>query len=423
MKRILLSLSLLLPICALAQTENATLTRVGDEMKVNADVQLTPKMLKGVKTFVLTPQITDGENTVKLSPIGLLSKNKFYPYLNAYGFDNKPGEMTYTKEDLPKTINIATSVPYQKWMDGARLEIVHEYDGCCGDSGVEDIDTVACYKEPCINFAPAFRDMDPEKMKKTEVLSGIATIEFPVNSSKLIKTFKNNADELDKITKSIGQVKEAKDNNIQSIQITGYASPEGKFANNERLAKERAQAVYDYVVAQYDFPEGLIQSQSIAENWEGLRKFIVNSYLDNKSAILDIIDSDLDSSAKEQKIRSEYKSDWDNIRKYCFPSLRYTSYAIQYKTKDYDASETKVDLAYSAMKDGDLEKAAEFLATAGNDPEAEYARGTLAGMVHDWPSASLHFKKALDGGLEEARPYYEEVSRYKYMRDDGQCCK
>ncbi len=190
MKRILLALSILLPLSALAQTQSACLKRVGDEMKVKADIQLTQKMLKDAKTYVLTPQITDGKNVVKLSPIGMCSKDKFYPNLKAYGFEGKEGENVYTKKDLPTVVSINETVPYEKWMDGSRLELVGAYEGCCGDSGEEDADENAGYKEKCIEFEPAFRGTTPQK--KVETITGEAIVDFPVNGTTLNEKYHNN---------------------------------------------------------------------------------------------------------------------------------------------------------------------------------------------------------------------------------------
>ena len=420
MKRILLALSILLPLSALAQTQSACLKRVGDEMKVKADIQLTQKMLKDAKTYVLTPQITDGENVVKLSPIGMCSKDKFYPNLKAYGFEGKEGENVYTKKDLPTVVSINESVPYEKWMDGSRLEIVGSYEGCCGDSGEEEADEVASYKEQCIEFEPAFLPTDPEKMKKIETITGEAIIDFPVNGTTLNEKYHKNAEELAKITNSIDQIKAAQQTEILDVVISGTASPEGKYSVNERLAAGRTQAVYNYVVGKYDFPDGIIKAQSVPENWAGLRKFIEASSFKNKADLLDVVDGSLDADAKEAKLRNS--ANWGAIRNNCLPYLRSTSYSITFKTIDYEATETKVDLAYAEMDKGDYDKAAEYLSTADNSPEAEYARGTLAGIRKDWRSATKHFKNALDGGMEEARPFYEEVSRYQYMRNNGDCC-
>jgi hypothetical protein len=189
---------------------------------------------------------------------------------------------------------------------------------------------------------------------------------------------------------------------------------------NERLAAGRTQAVYDYVVAKYDFPDGVVKAESVPENWAGLRKFIEASSFKNKADLLNVVDGSLDADAKEAKLRNS--ANWGAIRSNCLPYLRSTSYSIKFNTIDYESTETKVDLAYAEMKKGDYDKAAEYLSTADDGAEAEYARGMLAGIRKDWRDATNHFKNALDAGMEEARPYYEEVSRYQYMRNGGDCC-
>jgi len=419
MKRILAVIALLLPLAAFAQTEKASLVRHGNNMDVVADFNLDPALLKGVKAFVLVPQITDGEKTVELAPVGMYSKDKFYPNLQALGVDGNA--KVFAKKDLPATVNYTASVPYERWMDGAMLQVVHKYDGCCGDSGVEKVDTVAKYREAPINYTPAYREMDPSKMVKSETVVGLAVVDFPVNKTVAIETYHNNAAELGKITESIDRIKSAKETVIQSVVISGTSSPEGSLAVNTRLSEGRTQTVYDYVVNQYDFPAGVIKAESVPENWEGLREFVAGSSLRNKEAILGIIDGDLAADAKESKIRNTYPSDWSTIRKNCLPYLRCTKYTISFEAKDYEATETKVDMAYNAMRDGDFVKAAEHLSTAGDDAEANYARGTLAASICDWPTATRYFQKAVNQGLEEARPALEEVSRYQYMRECRTC--
>lgn len=47
--------------------------------------------------------------------------------------------------------------------------------------------------------------------------------------------------------KTIDLVKNDADVHITSITLHGYASPDGSYANNEKLAKNRTKAVYDYL--------------------------------------------------------------------------------------------------------------------------------------------------------------------------------
>lgn len=418
MKKILAIAALFITVGAFAQVQEANMHRDGKEMKVTSTIQLTKDMLKGAKAFILTPQITDGENVVKLSPIGMYSKEKFYPYLQDYGFTGAPGEITYTKAQLPTVVNIDKSVPYETWMDGSRLELVHEYVGCCGDSGFEALDTLASYNEAPIDYTPMFREVAKDKMTKVVSKKGEAKVTFPLNVTKLNENYQNNAAELEKIAKSTEDIKSGNEVTLKSIVIKGQSSPEGKFATNERLSRGRTKAVVDYISEQYDFGADVLEAESVGENWEGLRKFVESSSLKNKRGILDIIDSDLDPDEKEQKIRSTYPQDWNTLHKDCFPYLRVTSYEVLYETIDYENVNTHISLAYDAMNAGEYRNAANHLALAGDSADAEFARGTLAGILKDYKAATEHFQKALDGGIQEAAPILEEVSRYQYMKQE-----
>jgi len=416
MKKILAIAALFVTVGAFAQVQEAAMYREGDQMKVTSRINLTPEMLDGAKAFILTPQITDGENVVKLSPIGMYSKDKFYPYLQDYGFTGAPGEVVYTKAQLPTVVNLAKEVPYQVWMDGSRLELVHEYVGCCGDSGFEALDTLAAYEEAPINFTPAFREVSKDKMTKVVTKKGVAKVTFPVNNSKLKENYQNNAAELEKIAASIEEIKNATgDVTIKSVVIKGQSSPEGKFATNERLSRERTKAVVDYISEQYDFGADVLESESVGENWEGLREFVEGSNLQNKAAMLEIIDSDMDPDVKEQKLRS-FSKDWRVLHRECLNNLRCTSYEINYETIDYENVNTHIALANDAMQAGEYRNAANHLAFAGDSADAEFARGNLAAILGNYEEATAHFQKALDGGIKEAAPLLEEVSRYKYMK-------
>lgn len=418
MKRILIALALLLPLSALAQSQEATLQREGERMVVSANIQLTPAMLKGVKAFVLVPQVTDGEHSVALRPVGLYSKDKFYSYLEPYGFSGASEDKVFRKEQLPTTVHYSASIPYEVWMDGAQLQLVHKYQGCCGDSGIEAVDSLTRYDEAPIAVTPVFREVEKDRTMKLSSLSGEAAIEFMVGKTALDEKYRGNAAELAKIKESIDAVHSNKEVYLQTVRIKGHASPDGKYATNEKLSQGRTQAVRDYVASRFDFPEHVIVAEADAENWAGLRKFVEGSSLKNKQAILEIIDSDLAPDTKEQRIRSKYPAQWNTLKKECLPLLRRTEYSIEFLTVDYEAVATKVEMANNAMKEGDWDKASEILSTAGDEAEAAYARGTLAAMKEDFATAAAEFKKAMDGGISEAKALWEEVSRHRFINKE-----
>ena len=73
---------------------------------------------------------------------------------------------------------------------------------------------------------------------------------------------------------------------IIALTFKGYASPEGSYSNNTRLAKGRTAALKEYVRKLYDFPAGLIATDYEPEDWEGLEKYVAGAYMDNKEDIL-----------------------------------------------------------------------------------------------------------------------------------------
>ena len=148
MKRIFTVLVLLFPLSALAQTEQASLVRNGKQMEVAADFQLDAELVRGIKALALMPRIVGEADTLNLKPVGLYLKDKHYHFLSGLGVTE--GDAVYGKQDLPATMHYATAVPFARWMDDSKLELVTLYEGCCGDGGVERVDSLAAYQRPPI---------------------------------------------------------------------------------------------------------------------------------------------------------------------------------------------------------------------------------------------------------------------------------
>lgn len=70
-----------------------------------------------------------------------------------------------------------------------------------------------------------------------------------------------------------------KDVQFKAMTIKGYASPEGSYTNNVRLAKGRTATLKDYVLGQYSFPSSIIATSYEPEDWEGLRRYVENQTL------------------------------------------------------------------------------------------------------------------------------------------------
>lgn len=116
---------------------------------------------------------------------------------------------------------------------------------------------------------------------------------------------------------------------IKGITVNSYASPDGPMANNERLAKARAEATNKYLKGTLK-KEGVKEvndsafyaSYSVTENWQGWREEVAKSDLPDKDAILNIMNSSIDDEEKEMRIKREHAASYDKMRTTILPRLR-----------------------------------------------------------------------------------------------------
>ena len=134
--------------------------------------------------------------------------------------------------------------------------------------------------------------------------SASIVLTFKLSSSLLEYDYMDNAAILNELQEILSEQHQI--NTVDFIIIIGAASPEGNTSVNEKLAKERAQAIRTYIM--WKFPQmnrERIYALSVGENWQGLRDMVE----DDKNApyrqeIINIIDSRADSDAKMANIRS-----------------------------------------------------------------------------------------------------------------------
>ena len=303
------------------------------------------------------------------------------------------------------------------------------------------------------SYELAYIEPQAEK-EKSRHLSGQAYLSFIVNKTDIRRDYRNNAAELSKVEETINVVRKDPNTTITHIDIHGYASPEGSFANNKRLAEGRAQAFKDYVLQLIDLPANIFSVASTPEDWEGFISWL--SRKEDYSPILDIAKSDADPDAKERQMKTRYPAKWKQLLADVFPTLRHSDYRVSYTirpftveeardiirtkpqqlslnemflvantyapgSKDYDdVFETAVRLypddetanlnaAVIALRKDNLEAASRYLTKAGQSAEAQNARGVLAAKQGDYAAAETAFGlstiKEADHNLKELQKF------------------
>lgn len=424
---------------------NLDVQREGTGLNISFGIDASTLRLKSNQEVTITPVLSNATNSVQLSPITVAGRNRIYYHLRNDGDMYTQGVNLFHNGNDAAAINYNQTVPYQQWMNLSTLALNYTFSGCanCAEEGSETVELAN------IDMVPAFFQAeyvytepkaDGVKIRKE---SGSANIDFPVNVMVINPDFRNNAVELAKISQTIDKVKNDKDYTITSIFVKGYASPEGPYANNERLAKGRTAAVLEYVRQLYNFPKSVKFSSAYeAEDWNGLRKWVAASDLEKKDAILALIDSDLTPDQKDARIKSEFPVDYPFLLQNVYPSLRHTDYTVQYTVREFtniqeivglvrtapqklglnefylaantftpgsdaynEVFETAVRMypddpvanlnaANSAMRKGDMASASKYLRKAGESQQAYYARGVYDAMNKNYDSALVNFGKA-----------------------------
>lgn len=124
---------------------------------------------------------------------------------------------------------------------------------------------------------------------------------------------------------------------LRLVIVSGYASPDGPYALNARLAQQRADNLKAYVSQQYNVPLNKIETRAIAEDWDGLREYVEaasSEQLPNREALLEIIDSNREPDAKEELIRTKYAEEFGYLKENCIPQLRRSEYTVEYETEE-----------------------------------------------------------------------------------------
>lgn len=165
-------------------------------------------------------------------------------------------------------------------------------------------------------------------MSKYAKVNDRNNLSFRVNHTRIIDTLGNNRAQLGRIESLMSTLINQYTFHVDSIILTASSSPEGTFARNNTLAKERAYALRRYLVGKFGTQvDSLITVRWVAEDWGVLSELIgSNTNIVNRSQIQSII-GDIDNPDKrESAIKTTYPLDYKYIREVLYPKLRAVSF-------------------------------------------------------------------------------------------------
>ena len=457
MKRNIIAAALLAVAGAAASAgpvERPAISFVEGMINVDMDMRLAAQKVKANEILILSPCLVNGTDTLWLDRVGIYGRTRYIQHQRGNDFGLAAPQILFKAGKVPADYHYRRQMKYQPWLDGANLDVKVERYGCrsCEKGEPEIIRGLGVWHAPVLNTRDAFIYMQPKvETEKVRDISGRANVEFPVNQTVLLSDFRGNYAELQSIRRSIDSVKNDKDVTIKMMAIKGFASPEGSYANNERLAKGRTEALTRYVENLYQFRKGFIRTSWEAEDWNGLRDWVAASNILNKEGILRIIDDrSLAPDVREARLRNTYPVQFQELFNTVYPTLRHSDYKIEYVVRSYTdpkeilqimktrpgnlslnelfaAAQTlepgspefnevmevavrlypedpvaNLNAANAALQKNDLTAAAKYLAKAGDSADAVYTRGLYEAIAGNYDAAKPLLEKAGSLGVKKA---------------------
>jgi len=341
------------------RVDECSLREDGDSLRVGFRMRVDRKGSPWFAGTLFTPVLSVGDPSapgakiLSMPDIMLLGWNKKLTYERSVKMlprgeretFKRPATVIHISKLTDTLIYYRCSTPYEMWMDTARFTLYKELIGfrdnrhlvtVSMDNRVQLAPRIPYQVKPRVNFC------EPAAAAKSRTKQGSAHLDFQVAKSAIIPTYRRNPQELAKIHDAFNEIQSDKDVTITGLFIEGYASPEGRWDSNEKLSRERAIALKDYIVNNFHvrLRGDLVHVQWVAEDWDGLRTEIAGSEIARRDKILDIIDNTPDIDARKTALK-QLGTTYQTLLNQFFPPLRRVEYQIDYTVKDFTMDESR----------------------------------------------------------------------------------
>ena len=252
----------------------------------------------------------------------------------------------------------------------------------------------------------------PDSFQRVNARKQEANIKFLVNQANLRRSeLKNNSvQEFVAMLKRINADREKL--NIRNVEVQAYASPEGGFSFNDKLAGKRQNTSEAYVKSQLK-QTGVatgIDAHYTAQDWDGFQKLVQASNIQDKDVILRVLSMYKDPEQREQQIRNMSEA-FRELADGILPELRRSRLIINYETigrsdeqikTQYATDATKLgveEMLYYATLEDDIAKKEEIYKRTAEYYDKDYRAmnnlATLAFMKGDEMEATRYLERAL----------------------------
>ena len=210
-----------------------------------------------------------------------------------------------------KTVSYTSRIPYEDAMRLSDLEI--DITGSKGAKTAKfdprKIGDGVIATETLVVNAPA-TSVGEDKFQRIIKQQEEAAIYYLINSAN-IRSKEMTSEEMKKLEAYIKEAAAKENMNLNGIDVRSYASPDGAYDFNEKLANQREKSSSTFLkkqmkkgkVEQYK-DENFFKNFVVAEDWDGFKKAMEESNIQDKELILRVLSMHSDPEVREREIRN-----------------------------------------------------------------------------------------------------------------------
>ncbi len=254
----------------------------------------------------------------------------------------------------------------------------------------------------------------PDAFQRITAQKQQADIKFLIQQATLRQSeLKNNSvQEFVKLLEKINNDREGL--NLKDVEVSAYASPDGGYDLNDKLAAQRQKATEQYVQQQLKkvkLADAAVDAKYTAEDWDGFQELVKASNIQDKDVILRVLSMYKDPQEREQQIKN-ISSAFRELADGILPQLRRSRMIINYETVGRSDEQIQQQLKADPTKLNVEELLYAATLTEDNNSKEDIYKLTTEVYPNDARAynniATIEFAK---GNLDAAKKYVEQAQK------------
>jgi hypothetical protein len=446
-----------------------------DSVRAILEIEATGISVAPREQMYLFPVIRDGMNERKMPPVVINGRIQQAvadrtERLSGYVEPVYASFVTKGRKPFHKKIAYSATIPLEDWMRDANVAIGQERRNCRCEFHHLSMEMIAEgirfieKPERGIYDLPVTIPVPPREEIKYRSESGEALIIYTVGNAEIKPALGDNRAELDKIRRSLENVKTLQGVKINSMTISSYASPEGGWRYNFDLSERRAASLLGWLRRNHDLPGMALSARGFGEDWTGFEALLredTGMADAEKESIFRMMEETDDPDKRERQLKQLNDGrTYRYVLAHLFPELRRSAYRIDFTVPEYsletikdvfrsrpsvlslyefyllaneyepgsrqfmdviataarmfpDEKVSRISMAVFSYLSNDVTAALEYLDGLEDDPDAWIYFSSFHALNGELDKAEEYAKRAGQAGNPEAVKHLRLIERYK----------